>query len=83
MPWPGLPFEEGPPGREGGARLEKGGKPATVATAPQEEDRAPKRGSFTRGGGFRRRDASERISDREVQDHIADISSAFKVPLGT
>jgi len=64
MPWPGQPFEGGPPGREGGARPEKG------------ENLPLWRRHLRRG------DASERISDREVQDHIADIRGAFKVPLG-
>jgi hypothetical protein len=42
---------------------------------------APQEGDVS-GRGQPQGDVSERISDREVQDHITDVSSGFKVPLG-
>jgi hypothetical protein len=57
---------------------EAGGQEGKPAARTEKGKNLPLGQKGTALGG----DVSERISDREVQNHITDISGAFKVPLG-
>jgi hypothetical protein len=77
MPWAGNGGRPGDWERRGDET--RAGRPGKGKNLPLWQPRHRGMGSAGHGVGG---DASEWIPDSEVQDHITDVGSGFKVPLG-